>query len=473
MTPGHGGDADAALGDVADLDDLQRCFDGAVPLLIATVSADGTPNMTYLSKAHRVDADHIALSNQFMSKSARNLIEHPRASIIVIDPPTHAEFRLSIVFERSERRGEVFERLQEEIDLIASFTGMQSVFRLRAADIYRVTRIERLSKGAPYEHHALTPTAGRAQAGSSTALSELTTRLSRCGDLDMLVRVTVDGLADLLGYEHSMLLLVDETGDRLFTIASHGFPEQGIGAEVAVGDGVIGLAAARCAPVSVGNLMQLQKYGSTIRRSCEESGETSGREVPMPGLTDANSRLAVPAMTMGRLVGMLVVESQRWAEFSEIDEAALSVVASLVASAVESIRAEERLAVAGAGTAPAPTPTVAAAPVASSTHVRFFPVDGSTFVDGDYLIKGVAGRLLWTLLRQHQRERRTDFTNREVRLDPSLDLPDFKDNFESRLILLKRRLDERDVPIRIEKTGRGRFRLVVSMDVRLEEMGEA
>jgi adenylate cyclase len=50
--------------------------------------------------------------------------------------------------------------------------------------------------------------------------------------------------------------------------------------------------------------------------------------------------------------------------------------------------------------------------------VRYFASDASTFFDGDYLIKGVAGRILWSLLSQYVATGRTEFTNRELRLDP-------------------------------------------------------
>ncbi len=143
----------------------------------------------------------------------------------------------------------------------------------------------------------------------------------------------------------------------------------------------------------------------------------------------------------------------------------LGVVASFVASAIEIDRSREK----EAPVAPPRSAAVPAGPVGHATVVRYFPVDGSTFLDGDYLIRGVAGRILWSLLEQHAASGRVDFTNKEIRLDPRLELPGFRDNLDTRLILLKRRLDERDAPIRLDKTGRGRFRLLVDGDVHLEE----
>jgi hypothetical protein len=152
-----------------------------------------------------------------------------------------------------------------------------------------------------------------------------------------------------------------------------------------------------------------------------------------------------------------------------LDAAALAVVASLVASSIETLRAE----VASAGAIATAVPSDAPAePTGSAVRVRHYPADGSTFLDGDYLIKGVAGKLLWSLLRHHHEEGRTEFTNREMRLDPTLELPDFRDNFESRLILLKRRLDERDAPVRIEKLGRGRFRIRIDGPIAVERLPE-
>jgi predicted pyridoxine 5'-phosphate oxidase superfamily flavin-nucleotide-binding protein len=455
--------------DPITLRDLELCFEGAVPAVIATAAADGTPNITYLSRVRMVDDERVALSNQFFSKTSRNLAENPRASMLLVHPVVYDMFRLTLAYERTERRGAVFERLREDVDAVAALQGMQDVFKLRAADVYRVLHIEKVPTAAGDDAGAASEPSA-ADVEHAARLAELSARLSRCPDLDTLVSATVDGLCELLGYEHSLLLLVDEQGKSLYTIASKGYDAQGVGSEIPVGEGIIGMAAARCTPMRLGNLRHMSKYSQTVRRSYEDEGHISpGREIPLPGLPLAQSRVAVPAMAFGQLVGVLVVESADPVAFTATDEAVLTVVASVVANAIEVERTQERAEDVAARQQVTKPHVDTPAPAANATHVRFFGVDGSTFLDGDYLIKGVSGRILWSLLRQHDQEGRTEFTNREVRLDPALELPEFRDNFESRLILLKRRLDERGAPIRIEKTGRGRFRLEVEQPLRLEQ----
>jgi hypothetical protein len=104
--------------------------------------------------------------------------------------------------------------------------------------------------------------------------------------------------------------------------------------------------------------------------------------------------------------------------------------------------------------------------------IRHYSVDHSIFVDQDYLIKGVAGAIFWKLVNVYVNNRRCDFTNRELRLDPDIRMPENAENLEARLILLQRRLTERCPFLRIEKTGRGRFELQVDRRLSLLDVSD-
>jgi adenylate cyclase len=306
--------------------------------------------------------------------------------------------------------------------------------------------------------------------GPVAALAEFTARLGRCGDLDTVIGVSLAALDELFGYSHSLLLMLDEAGDGLYTIASHGYEPAGVGSEVGLGQGVIGMVAAQCVPMRVGNLQRMLLYTRSVqRKQQQQAGGPTGSEIMLPGLASVQSQAAAPMMALGELVGVLAVESAEPMRFGADDEAVLSVAAHLIADAVEfervSVRADVEI---GPQTPGGGEPSAPVVPPGRVTRVRFYPADGSTFVDGDYLIKGVAGRILWNLLRHHHEEGRTEFTTRELRLDPTLELPDYRDNLASRLILLRRRLEERDTPIRIEKQGRGKLRLSVDAGLTLE-----
>jgi len=442
----------------ASLQAIRSSLEGAIPAIMATCAADGTPNVAYISQVYYVDDRHVALSFQFFNKTHLNIRANPHATVLVLDPATVAFHRLHLRYLRCETDGPLFEGMKAQLAGIASHTGMGSVFRLLGADVYEVRAIEavegELIEGPP-------PRTGLLNAARRTS-----ERLSRCTALDELLEAVLACMADHMNVRHAMVLLTDSASARLYTVASSGYPVSGVGSEIEPGHGVIGVAASAGTPVRISHMTQAALYSHAVRSSLREGDAPLAldTDIPFPGLAEPHSQLAVPIVAMGRGLGVLFVESPDDMAFSYEDEDLLTAIAGHLGAAMELLKAsDEQL----AAEPPAPAPALAQQP---PLQLRRFGTNDSVFIGDSYLIKGVAGAIFWKLLRDHVQGGRTEFSNRELRLDPAIRLPDVADNLEARLLLLARRLQEQSPHIRIEKTGRGRFRLVVTRRVELVDI---
>jgi len=439
------------------LDALRSCFEGVVPSLIATCAADGTPNITFVSQVHYLDQQHVALSFQFFNKTRENILANPQATVMVIDPGSAAHYRLRLNYLRTETEGSLFENMKAKLAGIASHTGMAKVFRLLGADIYEVRSIE----GLPCAQLPCVQPARNRLA----ALRAGVRRLSVCRDLNALVDETLAVLREHFDIQFAMLLMHDKPGDRLYTVASLGYENSGIGAEIPVGAGVIGTAARERTPIRIMYMTGEYAYSRAVRDSMLLSNTLTEfeTEIPFPGLPSPHSQLAVPIIRHDFLRGVLYVESEEDLRFNFEDEDALLALGDFLALLFESLEHGDE-------------PPAETVPELSRRKrdrgprvtVRYYTANDSVFLDDDYLIKGVAGAILWKLLRNYSENQRCEFSNRELRLDPSLGLPDISDNLEARLILLQKRLAERCDFLRIEKTGRGRYQLIVDRPLDLQ-----
>jgi adenylate cyclase len=439
---------------VTRLRDIASCFEGIVPSPICTCSGDGVPNVTYLSIVHLIDEQHVGLSVQFFNKTRRNILENPRAQVILVEPETMNQYRLDLQFERTETSGPLFDRVCARLEAIASQSGMRDVFRLRGVDVYAVIECR--------------PIAGATTSSSPDSkqavdrLADLTLQLSACADLESLITTALQQLATGFGYAHSFIMVRSEDGSRLYTLASHGFPDSGVGSEIAIGDGLIGTAASRRMPVRTTHLTRERLMTRVVRDELLRAGDAGrlAEEIPLPGLPNAQSQLVLPLEARGQLLGVLCLQSDIPGRFLAADESFMQIAARQLSASMLAV---------GFGTA-VQTPTIrveSPARTTGETRIRYYASDDSVFIDDEYVIKGVPGRILYKLLQLHVEQHRQEFTNKEIRLDPTLRLPEYQDNLEARLILLRRRLEERSTTVRLDRIGRGRLRLSLSQPIRL------
>ena len=455
------------------LESLASCWQGLIPATLYTCSLDGIPNAAYLSHVDYVDSTHVALSFQFFNKSRRNIAENPNALVRVIDPDTSQSWALRLRLVRSETSGPVFERMALRIEAIASYTGLKGIFKLIAADIYEVRSIE------PATDDVAGTFARQAEArcGASEdprftmrAMQDLAARINQAEGLDDLLDSILAGLDDLYGFHHSMILVPAEEPGVLVTLASRGYPENGVGAEARVGEGIIGVVAEARKPIRISGLLRAMLYAHAVAERARQTGLSPPERIELPGLPNPESQLGVPLLVRNEQVGVLCIESEDPYRFHEEDKTSIELLGNYLAIAIQNAQLQERAeaadenAAALAATPPVPSPP---APARSRREVTYYAGDELIMVDGEYLIRSLPARILWKLLKAHRDEQRIEFTNRELRLDKSLNLPEWKDNLESRLLLLRRRLEQKSPDIRLTPRARGRFALELGCAVTL------
>jgi transcriptional regulator with GAF, ATPase, and Fis domain len=162
-------------------------------------------------------------------------------------------------------------------------------------------------------------------------------------DLDEICDAALRTMDELFEFHHANVLILEPDNRTLRVIASRGYENQAIGGRVQVGTGVIGMVAQKRRMMHVSNLGQQRAYAAAQRREMEKAGQRGllGEAVPVPGLPNAESQIAIPLLIRDDLIGVFSIETPVPRSFGEHERDLVSIVANQIASAIHNARLYE------------------------------------------------------------------------------------------------------------------------------------
>jgi adenylate cyclase len=126
-----------------------------------------------------------------------------------------------------------------------------------------------------------------------------------------------------------MVLMLDASSQRLYTVASCGYATSGVGSEIEIGEGVIGVAARERTPVRIGHMTSAYLYSRAMRRSLYANVPDiePATDIPTRASRSRTASWRCRSSRQGRLLGVLFVESPNDLQFSFEDEDMLVAIA--------------------------------------------------------------------------------------------------------------------------------------------------
>lgn len=411
------------MSDVVQLESIRDCLRAGLPSSMATCSPDGRLQIEYVSRVEYLDRERVATSRQAFNRGPVQLASSPFSQVVVTRPATAEEFRIDLRYLHTTTEGEEFEAVRANLDAIASHTGMGPGFRLRGLDVHQVLRCRRI----PRERSE--PERGRTDQ-SLVRLEQFARRLERPTSYEETTHELIDALHDLFGFQHAVLIRPGE---------------------LETATGLVGTAATRRRVVVTANLALARAMAAAVNGGDAEGGSPGH---PRPGLAEARSAAAVPLVVGQDVLGVMYLESVEPSAFGGPTEGLLRIIGAH-AAAVMAARA---------------APAAQRRRVPGAIKLVYYQADDTVLCDSTYIVKGAPGRILWSMLKAHAESGRTEFSNRELRLDESLELPAGNDNLEARLLVLRRRLADIDCGVTLERVARGRLELRLDRPAELTEV---
>ncbi len=166
----------------------------------------------------------------------------------------------------------------------------------------------------------------------------LSVELSRLSTLKDKLANILEMLDESFQLKHSMLLLPDPDQQTLRVFASRGFEEQGLGTQVKMGEGIIGVVAQRKRKLRMNNISRRRLYLQASAGFPE-----AVKAYPLPGLKNVESQVAIPLLSNDELVAVLSIESEDITFFKREDEEFLMTLSQLLASAIQNAIILEQL----------------------------------------------------------------------------------------------------------------------------------
>lgn len=284
-------------------DKLLPLFEGGYPSCIITSSSDGIPNITNLTRVWNVDAEHVAIANQFLRKTLRNLEENPLALMRLVHPADLRHWELAVRYVRSEREGALYDRLQQDIQTLSWIAGAEEPAELRTAMLFEALSIRECAEESLH----------------------LQSSPEVFGDM-------LNALSDALDWSRMSYWLPSDGRQDVSLLVSRGVPGAGVNPNAFSSvKRLAEWAVAKQRPIRLRNVRSQLRYMKSIRSHASDKGPFSPSSS-----TIGSSYLALPIVAFDDTIGIVCCEetAERAEALNRLEDGFLAVLSVLLGEAL-------------------------------------------------------------------------------------------------------------------------------------------